>query len=97
MNSIEKLVKDYDGQVVKALRTYQNTQEWTQYAEEFKEVFENAKKVSEEEAKKVCDYLWEYFDRVLSEYNENNIKNNNELQAFLRLKEVMDNIKQETL
>lgn len=36
MNSIEKLVKDYDGQVVKALRTYQNTKEWTQYAEEFK-------------------------------------------------------------
>lgn len=97
MNSIEELVKDYDGQVVKALRTYQNTKEWNQYAEEFKEVFENAEKVSEEEAKKVCDYLWEYFDRVLSEYNENNIKNNNELQAFLRLKEVMDNIKQETL
>ena len=58
MNSIEELVKDYDGQVVKALRTYQNTKEWNQYAEEFKEVFENAEKVSEEEAKKVCDYLF---------------------------------------
>lgn len=97
MNSIEELVKDYDGQVVKALRTYQNTKEWNQYAEEFKEVFENAEKVSEEEAKKVCDYLWEYFDRVLSEYDEGNIENNNELQAFLRLKEVMNKMKQETL
>lgn len=97
MNSIEELVKYYDGQVVKALRTYQNTKEWNQYAEEFKEVFENAEKVSEEESKKVCDYLWEYFDRVLSEYDEGNIENNNELQAFLRLKEVMNKMKQETL
>ena len=94
---IEELVKDYDGQVVKALRTYQNTKEWNQYAKEFKEVFENAKRVSEAEAKEVCDYLWKYFDRVLSEYNENNIDNNDELQAFLKLKEVMDNMKQETL
>lgn len=62
MKTLEELIKDYDGQVVKALRTIQNTREWNQYAEEFKQIYEKAREVSEDKANKVKDWAWEYFN-----------------------------------
>ena len=93
MKTLEELIKDYDGQVVKAFRTIQNTMEWNQYAEEFKQIYNKAREVSEDEANKVKDWAWEYFNRVLSEFNENNIENEDELKAFLGLKDTMESLK----
>jgi hypothetical protein len=93
MKTVEELLQENGGQMIKAVRTYRNTREWNQFAEDFKELYESAKRVSEREAKKVKDVTWEYFDRVLSEYNEDNIENEDELKAFLRLKETMESMK----
>lgn len=93
MKTIEELVQDYNGQVIKAVRTYRNTQDWNQYAEEFKQIYEKVKEVSEEETKRFKDGAWDYFNRVLSEFNEDNIENEDELKAFLRLKETMEGLK----
>jgi hypothetical protein len=93
MKTVEELLQENGGQVIKAVRTYRNTKEWNQFAEDFKELYDSAKRVSEGEAKKVRDMIWEYFNGVLSEFNEDSIENEDELKAFLRLKDTMESLK----
>lgn len=90
MDNIEK-------EVYRIIQAHQNIVCWNAFAEEFVEDFKEAKKVSESEAKRVKELCEKYFNRITEGYNESNIEREDELKAYLRLKEVVDNIKQETL
>lgn len=46
MKTVEELLQENGGQMIKAVRTYRNTREWNQFAEDFKELYESAKRVS---------------------------------------------------
>nr|DAQ95822.1 MAG TPA: hypothetical protein [Caudoviricetes sp.] len=36
MKTVEELLQENGGQMIKAVRTYRNTREWNQFAEDFK-------------------------------------------------------------
>lgn len=90
-------MENLDKEIYKIFQTYQNITCWNAFTEEFTNDFEEAKKESEGEAKRVKELCEKYFDRLTEGYDENKIENEEELKAFLRLKEVMANMKQETL
>lgn len=87
MDNIEK-------EVYRIIQAHQNIICWNAFAEEFVEDFKEAKKMSESEAKRRVKELCEkYFNRITEGYNENNIEREDELKAYLRLKEVVESMK----
>lgn len=90
-------MENSEKELYKFIQAYQNITTWNVFADEFANDFEEAKKVSESEANRVREICEKHFNKITEGYDESNIENENELKAFLRLKEVMDNMKQETL
>ena len=81
---------------LKALRSYRKISDWNHFAKEFDEVYEGAKELGNDEVEQVRELSDRYFSRVKSDVNKDDL-NEEELEAFAKLEEVMNKIKQETL
>lgn len=82
----------YTERTLKALRSYRKISEWNHFAKEFDEVYEGAKELGNDEVEQVKSLSERYFSRVKGEVNKDDL-NEEELEAFTKLEEVMNKIK----
>lgn len=82
----------YVEKTLKALRSYRKISEWNHFAKEFDEVYEGAKELGNNEVEQVRALSERYFSRVKGEVNKDDL-NEEELQAFTKLGEIMNKIK----
>lgn len=83
---------DYAERTLKALRSYRKISDWNHFAKEFDEVYEGAKELDNDEVEQVRELSDRYFSRVKGEVNKDDL-NEEELEAFTKLEEVMNKIK----
>lgn len=86
----------YVEKTLKALRSYRKITEWNHFAKEFGEVYEGAKELGNDEVEQVRALSDRYFSRVRGEANKGDL-NEEELEAFTKLEEIMNKIKYEEL
>lgn len=84
--------ENYIERTLKALRSYRKISEWNHFAKEFDEVYEGAKELGNNEVEQVRELSDRYFSRVKGEVNKDDL-NEEELEAFTKLEEVMNKIK----
>jgi hypothetical protein len=84
--------ESYTERIVKALRSYRKISEWNHFAKEFDEVYEGAKELGKTEVEQVRKLSDRYFSRVKGEVNKDDL-NEEELEAFTKLGEIMNKIK----
>lgn len=84
----------YVEKTLKALRSYRKISDWNHFAKEFDEVYEGAKELGNDEVEQVRELSERYFSRVKGEVNKDDL-NEEELEAFTKLEEVMNRIKYE--
>lgn len=84
--------ESYIERTLKALRSYRKISEWSHFAKEFDEVYEGAKELSKTEVEQVRELSERYFSRVSKEFNKDDM-NEEELEAFTKLEEIMNKIK----
>lgn len=82
----------YVEKTLKALRSYRKISEWNHFAKEFDEVYEGAKELGNNEVEQVRELSDRYFSRVKDEVNKDDL-NEEEVEAFTKLEEVMNKIK----
>lgn len=82
----------YVEKTLKALRSYRKISDWNHFAKEFDEVYEGAKELGKTEVEQVKSLSERYFSRVKGEVNKDDL-NEEELEAFTKLEEVMNKIK----
>nr|DAS70757.1 MAG TPA: hypothetical protein [Caudoviricetes sp.] len=82
----------YVEKTLKALRSYRKISDWNHFAKEFDEVYEGAKELGNNEVEQVRELSDRYFSRVKDEVNKDDL-NEEELEAFTKLEEVMNKIK----
>ena len=82
----------YVEKTLKALRSYRKISEWNHFAKEFDEVYEGAKKLGNDEVEQVRELSERYFSRVKGEVKKDDL-NEEELEAFTKLEEIMNKIK----
>lgn len=82
----------YTERTLKALRSYKKISEWNHFAKEFDEVYEGAKELGNNEVEQVRALSERYFSRVKGEVNKDDL-NEEELEAFTKLEEIMNKIK----
>lgn len=82
----------YVEKTLKALRSYRKITEWNRFAKSFEEVYEGAKRTGEIEVEQVRALSERYFSRVSNDVNKDDL-NEEELEAFTKLEEVMNRIK----
>jgi hypothetical protein len=82
----------YVDKTLKALRSYRKISDWNHFAKEFDEVYEEAKKLGNNEVEQVRELSERYFSRVKGEVNKDDL-NEEELKAFTKLGEIMNKIK----
>lgn len=82
----------YVEKTLKALRSYRKISEWNHFAKEFDEVYEGAKELGKTEVEQIMKLSDRYFSRVKGEVNKDDL-NEEELEAFTKLEEVMNKIK----
>ena len=87
---------NYVERTVKALRSYRKISEWNHFAKSFEEVYEGAKRTGEVDVEQVRALSERYFSRVKGEVNKEDL-NEEELEAFTKLEDVMNKIKQEKI
>ena len=81
----------YVEKTLKATRSYMKISEWNHFAKEFDEVYEGAKELGNDEVEQVRELSERYFSRVKGEVNKDDL-NEEELEAFTKLEEVMNKI-----
>lgn len=81
----------YVEKTLKALRSYRKISDWNHFAKEFDEVYEGAKDLGNDEVEQVRKLSERYFSRVKGEVNKDDL-NEEELEAFTKLEEVMNKI-----
>ena len=86
----------YTERTIKALSSYRKITEWNHFAKEFEEVYEGAKELGNDEVQQVRALSDRYFSRVRGEVNKDDF-NEEELEAFTKLEEIMNKIKYEEL
>lgn len=86
-------MENSEKELYKFIQAYQNITTWNVFADEFANDFEEAKKVSEGEAKRVKEICEKHFNKITEGYDESKIENEDELKAFLRLKETVESMK----
>lgn len=84
--------ENYIERTLKALRSYRKISEWNHFAKEFDEVYEGAKELGNNEVEQVRELSDRYFSMVKGEVNKDDL-NEEELEAFTKLEEVMNKIK----
>lgn len=82
----------YVEKTLKALRSYRKISDWNHFAKEFDEVYEGAKELGNNEVEQVRELSDRYFSRVKDEVNKDDL-NEEEVEAFTKLEEVMNKIK----
>ena len=82
----------YVEKTLKALRSYRKISEWNHFAKEFDEVYEGAKELGNNEVEQVRALSERYFSRGSNDVNKDDL-NEEELEAFTKLEEVMNKIK----
>lgn len=82
----------YVEKTLKALRSYRKISEWNHFAKKFDEVYKGAKDLGNNEVEQVKALSERYFSRVKGEVNKDNL-NEEELEAFTKLEEIMNKIK----
>ena len=82
----------YVEKTLKALRSYRKISDWNHFAKEFDEVYEGAKELGNDEVEQVRELSERYFSRVKGEVNKDDL-NEEELEAFTKLEEIMNKIK----
>ena len=87
---------DYAERIVKALRSCRYITDWNHFAKSFDEVYEGAKRTGEVDVEQVRALSERYFSRVKGEVNKDDL-NEEELEAFTKLEEVMNKIKLEEI
>lgn len=80
--------------LLEALRSYNNITKWNHFARSFEKVYEGAKELSKDEVEQVRALSDRYFSRVSNEFNKDDM-NEEELEAFNKLEEIMSKIKYE--
>lgn len=88
--------ENYIERTLKALRSYRKISECNHFAKEFDEVYKGAKRTGEVDVEQVRALSDRYFSRVKDEVNKDDL-NEEELEAFTKLEEVMNRIKYEEL
>lgn len=86
----------YVEKTLKALRSYRKISEWNHFAKEFDEVYEGAKELGKTEVEQVRKLSDRYFSRVKGEVSKDDL-NEEELEAFTKLGEIMNKIKYEEI
>lgn len=86
----------YVEKTLKALRSYRKISDWNHFAKEFDEVYEGAKRTGEVDVEQVRALSDRYFSRVKDEVNKDDL-NEEELEAFTKLGEIMNKIKYEEI
>lgn len=86
--------ESYTERTLKALRSYRKITEWNRFAKSFEDVYEGAKVSGEIDVEQVRALSERYFSRVSKEFNKDDM-NEEELEAFNKLEEVMNKIKHE--
>lgn len=82
----------YVEKTLKALRSYRKISDWNHFSKEFDEVYEGAKRTGEVDVEQVRALSERYFSRVKDEVNKDDL-NEEELEAFNKLEEIMNKIK----
>lgn len=82
----------YVEKTLKALRSYRKISEWNHFAKKFDEVYGGAKEFGNDEVEQVRELSERYFSRVKGEVNKDDL-NEEELEAFTKLEEIMNKIK----
>lgn len=86
----------YIERTLKALRSYRKISEWNYFAKKFDEVYEGAKELGNDEVEQVRELSERYFSRVKGNVNEDDL-NEEELEVFTKLEEIMNKIKYEEI
>lgn len=86
----------YIERTLKALRSYRKISEWNHFAKKFDEVYEGAKELGNDEVEQVRELSERYFSRVKGNVNEDDL-NEEELEVFTKLEEIMNKIKYEEI